>query len=341
MKDQIEKIKQEFFDVIGRVRDAQSLRDLEVRFLGRKSQLTNVLRNLKNLSIDERRTVGSFANAVRQEMEQALKQSRQRLAASRSRTPRLDITWPGQHAPVGHLHPITQFLRKVEDIFVSMGFEILDGPEIETEQYNFDLLNIPKDHPARDKWDTFYVESPKSKREKLLLRTHTSPVQLRAMEKRKPPVRLIVPGRAFRHEATDASHETTFYQCEGLVIDEGVSVTNLIATLQLFLRSIFVEQVKTRVRPEYYPFVEPGMDIDMSCLICGGKGCSVCKHRGWLEMMGSGMVHPQVLKNMRVDPKKYRGFAFGMGIDRLMMLYYGINNIRLSYAGDLRFLEQF
>jgi phenylalanyl-tRNA synthetase alpha chain len=227
-----------------------------------------------------------------------------------------------------------------------MGFEVVTGPELEEAKYNFDLLNIPKDHPSRDVWDTFYVAGTKTvdirhKTSDLLLRTHTSPIQIRAMEKRKPPVRLIVPGRVFRHEATDAGHETTFYQVEGLVIDKDIKITDLIGTIKIFLQSLFGKNVKTRVRPHFYAFTEPSMDFDMSCLLCAGKGCTVCGQSGWLEMMGSGMVHPKVLKNMGVDSQKFTGFAFGMGIDRFMMLYYGIDDIRLSFQNDLRFLKQF
>jgi len=336
MKEQLEQLKTKALAELNSIIDIDSLRNFEIKYLGRKGELTSILRQLKNLSAAEKPIIGKLANEIKNEIMEATESAKRSIGfAEKVEVSVLDMTWPGQPKELGHLHPITQFLRKVEDIFISMGFEIVDGPEVETPEYNFDLLNIPKNHPARDVWDTFYVEKG------FLLRTHTSPVQIRAMEKRKPPIRLIVPGRVFRHEATDAGHETTFYQCEGLVIDQCITVANLISTLDSFLKEIFGPKVKTRVRPEFYPFVEPGMDIDMQCLICKGKGCSVCKQRGWLEMLGSGMVHPTVLKNMKVDPDKYSGFAFGLGIDRLMMLYHGINDIRLSYKGDLKFLEQF
>lgn len=336
MKEQLEQLKTKALAELNRISDSDLLRDFEIKYLGRKGELTRVLRQLKDLPATEKPIIGKLANEIKIGIEQAIRATKSNLSASdRVSSSVLDMTWPGQPKELGHLHPITQFLRKVEDIFISMGFEIVTGPEVETPEYNFDLLNIPKNHPARDAWDTFYVEKG------LLLRTHTSPVQIRAMEKRQPPIKLIAPGRVFRHEATDASHETTFYQCEGLVIDRCITVANLISSLDLFLKKVFGQQVKTRVRPEFYPFVEPGMDVDMQCLICAGKGCSVCKQRGWLEMLGSGMVHPTVLKNMKIDPDKYSGFAFGLGIDRLMMLYHGIDDIRLSYKGDLRFLEQF
>lgn len=336
MEDQLKEIQKQALKKLAGISSEAVLRDFEVVYLGRKGKLTTVLRQLKGMSDVQKRTIGKMANEIKEKLIEALENKKAELqqTASVSLSP-LEATWPGTIEDLGHLHPITKFLRHVEDIFISMGFEVVDGPEVETPKYNFDLLNIPKDHPSRDAWDTYYIEKG------LVLRTHTSPVQLRAMEKRKPPIRLIAPGRVFRHESTDAGHETTFYQCEGLVIDQCITVANLIHTVDQFLKSVFGPTVKTRVRPELYPFVEPGIDFDMQCLICNGAGCSVCKQRGWLEMLGSGMVHPTVLKNMGVDPQKYSGFAFGLGIDRLMMLKYGINDIRLSYSGDLRFLEQF
>ena len=347
----LKQLKNKAIEEIGQVKDFKSLDQLEIKYLGRKGELTKTLRGIKDLSDKEKPIIGKLANEIKKELVEKIEKVKKDLKISeeqKARFSEIDVSFPGRKIEIGHLHPITQFMRKVEDIFTSMGFEIITGPEVETEKYNFDLLNIPKDHPARDVWDTFFVnrgtkelKNTRTSGSKLLLRTHTSPMQLRAMEKRKPPVRIIVPGRVFRHEATDAGHETTFYQCEGLAIDYCIRVTDLIGTLKYFLQQIFGNKVKIRVRPEYYPFVEPGMDIDMSCLICGGKGCSVCKQSGWLEMVGSGMVHPKVLKNMNIDPNQFSGFAFGLGIDRLMMLYYGINDIRLSYSGDLRFLEQF
>ena len=252
----------------------------------------------------------------------------------------MDFTLPGKKIEVGHVHPITQFMRKIVGFFTQLGFEVVEGPEVETEEYSFDKLNIPKNHPARDMWDTFWLKNDKPGSQNLPLRPHTSHVQLRAMETRKPPVRLIVPGRVFRHEATDARHETTFYQCEGLVIDKNVRMTDLIGVLKMLLQNIFGD-VEIRVRPSFFPFVEPGIEVDMSCLLCKGKGCSVCGGDGWLEMLGAGMVHPVVLKNMGVDPKEYNGYAFGMGVDRLMMLHNKVTDIRLSYGGDLRFVKQF
>ncbi len=336
MKQELQTVRQQALAQIQAADSAADLAKLETKYLGRKGLLAKFMKLLKDAPPKDKPAMGQLANRVKQAVTQAVAEKKQQLDTDKAPAiSPLEMTWPGDPADIGHLHPITQFMERVEDIFMSMGFGIVDGPEVETPEYNFDLLNIPKDHPARDAWDTFYVEGG------LLMRTHTSPVQLRAMADKKPPVRLIAPGRVFRNEATDAGHETNFYQCEGLVIDKGITVSNLIYTLDSFLKAIYGDKVKTRVRPELYPFVEPGMDIDMQCLICGGRGCSVCKQRGWLEMLGSGMVHPAVLKNMGVDAHKYSGFAFGLGIDRLMMLYHGIDDIRLSYSGDLRFLEQF
>lgn len=336
-KEGIEKLRTHARTAIASSQDEKELFGLEKRFLGRKDgELTLLLKSLKTLSLEERRTVGPLLQELKDDLARAIQERRSSLRGGLEKIV-LDVTLPGIRPPQGHLHPVTQFLRRITDIFHRMGFEVADGPEVELERYNFDLLAIPREHPARDLHDTFYVADGKG----LLLRTHTSPVQLRAMEKRKPPVRLISPGRVFRHEATDASHETTFTNVEGLVIDRGVRVTDLLGTLKHFFKEMFGPQIKTRFRPHYYPFVEPGMDVDMFCLFCRGKGCTICKHSGWLEMLGSGMVHPTVLKNMRVDPKKYTGFAFGFGVDRMVMLYYGIDHIRLLHSGDLRFLKQF
>ncbi len=336
MQERLIQIKERILAELGQVIDLEVLKEIEIKYLGRKGELSLLLRGIREVSQDERPLIGKLANEVRSQVVSAIAAVRQRLdSGPAAKLSLLDITWPGRVRELGHLHPLTVFQRRIEDIFLSMGFEVLDGPEVETPKYNFDLLNIPKDHPARDAWDTFYVEK------NLLLRTHTSPMQLRAMESRKPPVRLLIPGRTFRHEATDASHDSTFYQYEGLVIDKCISVANLLETLQSFFRTLFGHKVNIKARGSFFPFTEPSLEIAMSCLICGGTGCSVCKRTGWLEMLGAGLVHPQVLKNMKVDPDEYSGFAFGGGIDRLMMLYHGINDIRLSFGGDLRFLEQF
>lgn len=340
MEEKLKQIQINFDQQIGDVDTLDKLEDLERKFLGRKEgELTNILKGIKDLPVEQKKTIGKAANVLRKEIQEKINYQREILQAEASKVDiDFDVTLPGDNVELGHIHPINQFLRKLTSIFTSMGFEIVEGREVENEKYNFDLLNIPADHPARDEWDTYFINHGDNK---LLLRTHTSPMQLRTMEDREPPVRLVVPGRVFRHENVDASHETTFYQCEGLVIDEDIHLTDLVGTLKVILRKVFEKDVEVRVRPSFFPFVEPGLEVDMSCLICGGKGCSVCKHKGWVEMLGAGMVHPTVLKNMGVDPEKYSGFAFGLGIDRLMMSYYGINDIRLIHGGDLRFNKQF
>lgn len=345
MEDKLTNILNQAKAEINRIKSPADLENFNNKFLGRKGEFSLILRGIKDLPVNEKPIIGKLGNEIRKEIENLYVQLRNKLVHGEIRED-LDLTLPGVKISQGSLHPLTLFLRKATDIFVRMGFEVVPGPELEEAKYNFDLLNIPKDHPSRDVWDTFYVtgqktEDSRQKTGDLLLRTHTSPMQIRAMEKRKPPVRLIVPGRVFRHEATDAGHETTFYQVEGLVIDKDIKITDLIGTIKIFLQSLFGKSVKTRVRPHFYAFTEPSMDFDMSCLLCEGRGCSVCGGSGWLEMMGSGMVHPKVLKNMGVDSTKFTGFAFGMGIDRFMMLYYGIDDIRLSYQNDLRFLKQF
>lgn len=326
------------------------------KYMGRKGILNQFFKKIGVLDEQERKEIGGMANRVKEELANYFKSLTERHEKKTDNTV-IDETIPGNIGRRGTIHPITQFIDKITDIFYSMGFEVVEDREVETAEYNFDKLNIAANHPARDMWDTFYIklkaQSSKLKTNEgaslevgqepssVVLRTHTSPVQLRAMETRKPPVRLVVPGRCYRHEATDASHETNFYQLEGLVIDEGISVANMIHTVNVVLKGIFGEEVRTRIRPSFFPFVEPGHEVDMSCIICEQKGCSVCGKTGWLEMMGAGMVHPYVLGQMGVGQSKYTGFAFGMGIDRMMMLYYGVDDIRLSYLGDLRFLKQF
>ncbi len=244
---------------------------------------------------------------------------------------------------IGHAHPLTRVARKINEIFSEMGFSLIDGAEIETEHYNFDALNVPQDHPARDMWDTFWLKqkSKSEKNSKLLLRTHTSPVQIRYMENNKPPLRIISIGKTFRYEATDATHEAQFHQAEGLLVDKDITLANLKSVIKVFFEKFLGEKIELRLRPSYFPFVEPGVEIDISCFKCGGGKCSVCKHTGWIEVMGAGMVHPQVLKNVGLNPEEWKGFAFGVGVDRLAMLKYGIDDIRLFYTGDLRLVNQF
>lgn len=328
------------------VKNSDDAERFHAQYLGRKGALNKIFKECAGFSETDKKQVGAHANSVKKELTDGFQIAASAFKGEEERAS-FDATIPGIHRDLGSIHPITQFIAKITDIFISMGFEIVEDREVETTEYNFDKLNIPADHPARDMWDTFYVApssptaSKNSEQGSAVLRTHTSPVQLRAMETRRPPVRLIVPGRCYRHEATDASHETGFYQLEGLVIDRHVSVAQMIYTLDVVLKSLFGEKTIIRIRPSFFPFVEPGHEVDMSCIICEQKGCSVCGGDGWIEMMGAGMVHPAVLKNMKIDDPAYTGFAFGMGIDRLMMLYYQVNDIRLSYSGDLRFLKQF
>jgi len=324
---------------IGKAKDLKELNEIFKRYLGKKGELTQVLRSLEKLPKTERIKIGKEANLLKNFLKTKLNQKSQaikeKIEKSVEEAERLDITVPGEKPILGHLHPLTLTKRKVEDIFQAMGFSVVEGPEIENEWYNFDALNIPKDHPARDRWDTFYLKNG------LLLRTHTSPVQIRYMEKNNPPLRIIVPGSVFRHEATDASHEFQLYQIEGLMVDKKISAANLKAVVSEFFRRFFGKDVGFRLRPDFFPFTEPSFDIGISCFFCNGKGCSVCKESGWLEVAGAGMVHPNVFKNSKLIPKDWQGWAFGFGLERLAMLKYKINDIRLFRSGDLRFLEQF
>jgi len=325
-------------------KDLKGLNEIFKKYLGKKGELTQILRSLEKLPKEKRVKVGKAANELKNflklKFEQKAQELKKIIKKETEKKEWLDITAPGRRPVFGHLHPLTQVKRKVEEIFQAMGFEVVEGPDTETEWYNFDALNIPRDHPARDVWDTFYLKNG------LLLRTHTSPVQVRYMEKNNPPLRIIVPGRVFRHEATDASHEINFYHIEGLMVGKNISTANFKAIIEEFFKRFFEKPIKIRMRPGYFPFVEPGFEVDMTCLACEGKGCSACQKTGWMEMMGAGMVHPNVLKAAGLTPHQYsgsgwQGFAFGIGMDRLAMMKYKINDIRLFYSGDLRFLNQF
>ena len=341
----LDTLREDALMTVERVKTADDAERFRARYLGRKGEVNRLFKEFDSLGVADKKTIGERANAVKNELTERLETVLAILQSQGKKSALFDETIPGIPRELGSIHPITRFIAKITDIFIAMGFEIVEDREVETVEYNFDKLNIPADHPARDMWDTFYIKSqipnPKSQTSDIVLRTHTSPVQLRAMETRRPPVRLVVPGKCYRHEATDASHETNFYQLEGLVIDKGISVANMMYVVDQVLKRLFGAEVKIRIRPSFFPFVEPGHEVDMSCIICGSKGCSVCGGDGWIEMMGAGMVHPAVLSNMKADVKQYSGFAFGMGIDRLMMLYFGVDDIRLSYSGDLRFLKQF
>lgn len=327
---------------LARIAAAVSPEELEavrVDAVGRKGALAEISKGMGKLSPEERKRVGQVLNAAKQQLEAALDARKQEFDAAALRA-RLDAEWIDLTLPApgprrGHLHPITRIQRELEDLFISLGFTVLDGPEVETEYYNFDALNIPPDHPARDMQDTFWLDGGN------LLRTHTSPVQVRGMERLGPPLRMIAPGRVFRNETVDASHEHTFYQLEGMMIDRDVSVAHLLYFMKTLLTAIFQREITVRLRPGYFPFVEPGFELDIQCLICGGPGCPVCKHSGWVELLPCGLVNPNVLRISGIDPDEWGGFAFGLGLTRLVMMRYGIDDIRHLQGGDLRFLEQF
>ena len=337
---QLRSIEDQFNRECASVSDLRSLEDIRNRYLSRKSGLlTTQLQNLRNIPATERAAFGQAANQVKGKIESALEQLEARLSTAEKNAAlereRLDVTLPGNHRRLGHQHPLTKVRREIEEIFVAMGYAVEDGPEVETTYYNFEALNIPASHPARDPKDTFYVSDD------VVLRTHTSPVQIRTMEKVKPPVRIICPGRVYRRDAADATHTPMFHQVEGLFVDEGVTFSDLKGTLERFHKQFFGEKTETRFRPSFFPFTEPSAEVDLSCIFCDRSGCRVCKQTGWIEVMGAGMVNPKVLSFVDYDPEKYAGFAFGLGIERYHMLKYGIGDIQLYYQNDFRFLEQF
>lgn len=325
-----------------RIEAAVTVDELEavrVEVLGRKGALANVSKDMAKLTAEQRATVGKLLNAAKQSLEAAFDGRKAAFdsaaLAARLESEWLDLTVPAPEPSRGSLHPLTQIQAEIEDLFLSLGFTVLDGPEVESDEHNFDALNIPGDHPARDMQDTFWLEGG------WLLRTHTSPVQVRGMRKLGPPLRMIAPGRVFRNEEVDASHEHTFYQLEGMMVDKDVSVAHLLYFMKTLLSAIFKREVTVRLRPGYFPFVEPGFELDIQCLICGGDGCPVCKHSGWVELLPCGLVHPNVLRQSGIDPEEYGGFAFGLGLTRLVMMRYAIDDIRQLQGGDLRFLRQF
>ncbi|UCB46060.1 MAG: phenylalanine--tRNA ligase subunit alpha [Spirochaetota bacterium] len=336
---QLKEIEKAALREIETSRSLKEVQDLRIRYLGRKSRITSILKELGSLPKEIRPEVGRVSNEIKRCIEDAIENRGEDLSedifSGLDEKEKIDITEPGIKGERGTLHPITQLRMELEDIFMSMGFTIATGPEIELDYYNFEALNIPQDHPARDIQDTIWTIDGN------LLRTHTSSVQIRTMEKLKPPIRIVAPGRVFRYEETNASHEHTFYQVEGLMVDRNISVSNLIAVMRTILREVFQKDVAVRLRPGYFPFVEPGFELDISCHLCDGNGCQVCKYSGWEELLGCGLVHPNVLRMSGIDPEEYSGFAFGMGLDRLVMMRYGIDDIRLFHSGNLRFLEQF
>jgi phenylalanyl-tRNA synthetase alpha chain len=329
-------------DLTASALDLPSLQAWERRYLGGRGELTLLLREIGRVPAEQRPEAGRTANTLKRELSALYEAREAELAAAelarRLEEDAVDVTLPGRRPPMGTVHPVWKMIGEVSEIFALMGFETVFGPEVETGRYNFDLLNIPSDHPARDVWDTMIVESDN---EEIVLRTHTSPMQARVMEKREPPVRVIVPGRTYRYEAQDASHEWMFTQIEGLAVDENIRMTDLKGVLQEMARQLFGAERRIRFRCDFFPFVEPGVDFAVDCAICGGKGCRVCKQTGWLEMGGAGMVHPRVLQGVGYDPERYTGFAFGLGVERLVMMKYGVNDLRAFAGNDLRFLRQF
>lgn len=342
MKSQLEQLKKEFVELVDKVVDRDALEGLKVQFLGRKGKLNAMMKEMASLADEERKLVGAVANEVKQAIEAAFGEAEGRvsraLMASSAAKEWIDVTQPPLGAQMrGGLHPVTQVAEELEDLFTSMGFMVLDGPELESDYYNFTALNIPPSHPARDMQDTFYIEG----RHGTVMRTHTSPVQVRSMRRWGTPLRIVVPGRCFRNEATDVRHEHTFHQLEGLVVDKGISMAHMKGVLEAVAKHLYGNDTQIRLRPKFYPFVEPGVNGEVTCYLCKGTGCRLCKKSGWLEIFGAGMVHPNVLKEGGIDPDVYSGFAFGFGLTRLVMLKYGIDDIRHLESGDLRFLKQF
>lgn len=327
------------------VSDETALEAWRITYLGRKGRLTKLLRSLGDLSGDERKHVGAAANRLKAELEQVFGARRAELEQARIektvQTGRIDVSLPARPLPQGRLHPVTQTLREILDAFVAQGFSVIEGPEVELDYYNFEALRIPKEHPARELMDTFYIDRRDASDSKLLLRTHTSPNQIRFMETHDPPIRIVVPGKTYRNEATDPTHEWMIVQVEVLAVDEGLTMAHLKGTLFEFAKQLFGQERKIRFRCDYFPFVEPGVDMAIDCFLCGGEGCRTCKHEGWIEILGAGMVHPEILSNMGYDTNVYTGFAAGLGVERITMLRYGVEDIRHFYANDLRFLGQF
>lgn len=339
MKEKLEIIKNNALAELKSVLTKAELENIRVKYLGKKGELTQILRGMGALSSEERPLVGKIANEVRVALESHIEQAAEIIKKKEKdiklQSEVIDISMPGKKQILGKRHPIDLTLEGIKDIFISMGFAIAEGPEVELDYYNFEALNIPKNHPARGEQDTFYIN------DNIVLRTQTSPLQIRTMEKEKPPIRIIGPGKVYRSDAVDATHSPIFYQVEGLVIDKGITFSDLKGTLDLFARKMFGEKVKTKFRPHHFPFTEPSCEMDATCFVCNGEGCRVCKGSGWIELLGGGMVHPQVLRNCGIDPEVYSGFAFGFGLDRMVMLKYGIDDIRLLYESDMRFLNQF
>ncbi|MBE6669448.1 MAG: phenylalanine--tRNA ligase subunit alpha [Ruminococcaceae bacterium] len=337
MKEKLLEIKAKALSLLSD--DNCDVEDIRIKYLGKKGELTAVLRGMGQLTPEERPVIGQLANEVRADIEKAITEKKanaeKAMLEKKLRSEKIDVTMPASALKAGRLHPLTKVQRELEDIFIGLGFSIAEGPEVEYDYYNFQALNIPENHPARDTQDTFYITN------NILLRSQTSPVQVRTMEVQKPPIRIISPGRVYRSDAVDATHSPLFHQLEGLVVDKGVTMGDLKGILELFAQRMFGENTKIRFRPHHFPFTEPSAEVDVSCFACGGKGCRVCKGEGWIEILGAGMVHPNVLRGCDIDPDVYSGFAFGMGIERIVMTKYNIDDMRLLYENDTRFLSQF
>ncbi|MGY3779025.1 phenylalanine--tRNA ligase subunit alpha [Isobaculum melis] len=342
LKSKLAELKQQAMKKIEEVNDLTALNELRVSYLGKKGPLTEVLRGMKDLSAEERPKVGALANEVRDSITALIEAQKERLELEKINQAladeALDVTLPGNPVSIGERHVLTQIIEEIEDLFISMGYQIIEGPEVEQDQYNFEMMNLPKNHPARDMQDTFYIT------DELLLRTHTSPVQARTMEQHdfsKGPLKMLSPGRVYRRDSDDATHSHQFHQVEGLVIDKHITMADLKGTLEVFAKKLFGEDREIRLRPSYFPFTEPSVEVDVSCFKCNGQGCNVCKGTGWIEILGSGVVHPNVLEMAGIDSTVYGGFAFGLGPDRVAMLKYGVDDIRHFYQNDVRFLNQF
>lgn len=339
MKGQLNNIKEKAIAELKTLDTTKQLEDFRVKYLGKKGELTAILKQMGSLSAEERPLIGKLANEVRdfieKEIEVRSNQLKSLVLDQRLREEKIDVTIPGKRRKLGAMHPLTTVQKEIEEIFLGMGFDVVEGPEVELDYYNFEALNIPKNHPARDTQDTFYIT------ENILLRTQTSPVQIRTMEKKKPPIRIIAPGRVYRSDAIDATHSPLFHQIEGLVVDKGVTMADLKGTLDIFAKRLYGEEAKLRFRPHHFPFTEPSAEVDVMCFSCHGQGCRLCKGEGWIEILGAGMVHPKVLEVCGIDPEVYSGFAFGLGLERITMRRYNINDIRLFFDNDVRFLRQF
>ena len=339
MKEKLKELQELALKQIETAMKSSELEEIRIKFLGKKGELTTILRSMGGLSPEERPQVGKLVNEakafVEEKLDATIKNIKDKERSAKLASETIDISLPGKKKVIGKRHPLDLTLQSMEEIFISMGFTIEEGPEVELDYYNFEALNIPKNHPARSEQDTLYIN------DNIVLRTQTSPVQVRTMQNQKPPIKMISPGKVYRSDSVDATHSPIFYQMEGLVIDKGVTFADLKGTLELFAKKMFGNKVQTKFRPHHFPFTEPSAEMDATCFVCGGTGCKVCKGSGWIELLGCGMVHPNVLRNCGIDPEVYSGFAFGFGVDRMVMLNYGIDDIRLLYESDVRFLEQF